>query len=303
MKRTPITFVTAGLLALIFALMLFTFQVRLTETAVVTTFGQYSRSITNAGFNLRLPWPIQKVYKFDNRVQNFERMFEQTTTRDAITILITVYAGWRVVEPRLFLESLNGDFLKAEQSLEPLVRNAKTGVISQHPFSDLVSTNVATIKFDQIEKEMLASIQGAARSTYGIEVSLLGIKQLGLPESVTAKVFDRMKAERQTLVKKFQTEGDREARILRAQADSEAKRILADAQAQAIKIEGEAEAKAAEYYRVMQRNPDLANFIFQRNALEQSTREKTTLILDQQTPPFNMLSGQGATAVQPETKK
>jgi modulator of FtsH protease HflC len=302
MKRTPITFVTAGLLGLIFALMLFTFQVRITETAVVTTFGRFSRSISEPGFNWRLPWPVQKVYLFDNRVQNFERMFEQTTTRDAITIMITVYAGWRVVDPRLFLETQNGDFVKAASSLEPHIRDAKTGIISQHPFSDLVSTNAASLKFDQIETEMLAQVQKKARD-YGVQIDFMGIKQLGLPESVTAKVFERMKAERQTLVKKFQTEGEREARIMRAQADSEAKRILAEAQAQAIKIEGEAEAKAAEYYRVMQKNPELANFIFQRNTLEQSLKEKTTLILDQQTPPFNMLSSEGASAIHPETKK
>jgi modulator of FtsH protease HflC len=302
MKRTPITFVTAGLLGLIFALMLFTFQVRVTQSAVVTTFGRYSRSITEPGFNWRLPWPIQKVYLFDNRVQNFERMFEQTTTRDAITLLISVYAGWRVTDPRLFLETQNGDFTRAADSLEPHIRNAKTGVISQHPFSDLVSTNVASLKFDQIEQEMLSGVQKEAKN-YGIQVDYLGIKQLGLPESVTAKVFERMRAERQTLVKKFQTEGEREARIMRAKADSEAKRILSEAQAEAIRVEGEAEAKAAEYYRVMQQNPDLANFMFQRNALEQSLKDKTTLILDQQTPPFNMLNDRSALMAPPATKK
>ena len=129
MKRNPITLVTGGVLVVIFTLMLVTFQVRRTEVAVVTTFGKFSRSITNAGFNLRLPWPIQKVYKFDNRIQNFDRKFEQTTTKDALNLLITVFVGWQISDPRSFLESLSGDTNKAEQTLESLVRNGKNAVI------------------------------------------------------------------------------------------------------------------------------------------------------------------------------
>jgi modulator of FtsH protease HflC len=296
MKRNPITFITGGVLLVIFVLMLFTFQVRQTEIAVVTTFGKYSRSVSAPGFQWRAPWPIQKVYEFDNRIQNFERKFEQTTTRDGINVLITVYAGWRVADPKVFLESLNGDVLHAEQALEPLIRNMKNGVISQHGFADLISTNQANLKFDQIEQEMLTAVQGQAKTTYGLEVKFLGIKQLGLPESITSKVFDRMKAERQTRVKQFQTEGEKEAKIIRAQADSLANKILAEAKGSAIEVTGAAEAKASESYKVMQQNPELANFLFQRNALEQSLKDRTTLILDQQTPPFNMLNGQSVTA-------
>ena len=72
MKQNKITLVTSGVLLLIFLCMLFTFQVRQTEVAVVTTFGRFSRSVTNAGFQWRLPWPVQKVYWFDNRLQIFE---------------------------------------------------------------------------------------------------------------------------------------------------------------------------------------------------------------------------------------
>lgn len=294
-QRNPITLITGGLLVVIFALMLFTFQVRQTEVAVVTTFGRFSHSITNAGFNLRLPWPIQKVYHFDNRIHNFEHKLEQTTTSDAINLLIMVYAGWRVADPRTYLESLNAEPAqarqRAEQALDPIIRNVKNGVISHYRFNDLISTNQAQLKFDQIEEEMLKAVQAHARTNYGIAVEFLGIKQLGLPEAITTKVFDRMKAERQTRVRQFLTEGERDAQFIRARADREANQILAAANAAAIEITGQAEAKASEYYKVLQQNPELANFLFQRNALEQSLKDRTTLILDQQTPPLNMLNG------------
>lgn len=288
MKRNPITWITGGVLVLIFALMLFTFQVRQTNVAVVTTFGKFSRSVTNAGFQLRLPWPIQDVYQFDNRIAVFDKKYEQTLTHDAINVLITVYAGWRVADPRLFLESLGGDPLRAENALEPAVRNAQNIVIGRHNFSELISTNVNELKFDQMEQEMLADIRERARTDYGLDIQFVGIKQLGLPESISAQVFERMRQERQTKVKTFEGEGAKEAQTIRTLADKDAARILDEARAKAIEIGGAAEATASASYKVLQQNPELAIFLFQRKALE-SLKERTTLIVDQNTTPFNLM--------------
>lgn len=293
MKRNPITLVTGVILAVIFGLMLFAFQVRTTEVAVVTTFGKFSKSITEPGLYARLPWPIQKIYHFDNRIQNFEGKLEPTTTKDAIIVLLSVYTGWHVADPRVFLESFNGDMTRAELELEPMVRNIKSGIVGQHSFNALVSTNAAELKFDQIEQDMLAQTRAQAEKRFGVKIDILNIKQVELPESITAKVFDRMRAERMRLVKKHQSDGDKEASIIRANANSETNRILTYAAAEATKIRGEGEREAAKAYAVFKENPDLAVFLFQLKTLETSLKERTTLILDQQTTPFNMLGGQG----------
>ena len=291
MKRNPITLFTAAVLLVIFGCMLFTFQVRQTEVAVVTTFGRYSRSITEPGWQWRLPWPIQKVYEFDNRLQTFERKFDETITKDQINLVIAVYAGWRIADPKLFLESFNGDLSTAEQRLEPVIRNAKSGIIGQYNFSDLISTNQAELKFDQIERAMLDAVQANVKRTYGIAIETLGIKQLSLPDSITSTVFERMRAERQRLVARYQSEGEREAKIIRADADAQANKILADASGEAKRILGEADAKASQYYETFRKNPDLAIFLMQLNALEQSLKERAYIILGSQTPPFNLLNG------------
>jgi membrane protease subunit HflC len=270
--------------------MIFTFQVRQTESAVVTTFGKYSRSITNADLYWRWPWPIQNVYKFDNRIQNFDRKFDQTTTQDARSLVVSVFVGWRIADPRIFLERFaNGDVGRAEQAQENLVQNSKNSVISKHPFSDLISTNQAALRFEEIELEMLEMIKPQARSNYGIQVELLGIKQLGLPESITSKVFDRMRAERQRLVKQFQTEGEAKALERRSEADRKRAEILSAAEYQATIIKGQADAEAAKALAAFEENPELAIFLLQLKALENSLKERTTLVLDQQTRPFSML--------------
>jgi modulator of FtsH protease HflC len=264
--------------------------------AVVTIFGRCSRSITDPGFRFRLPWPVEKVYKFDKRLQNFESKYDQTITRDQINIVAQVFVGWRISDPRIFLERFNGDTQEAQRTLEPVMRNAKSEVLGTHAFSDLVSTNTGALKFDQIEQEMLGRIQRQAEELYGMKIELVGIRRLGLPESITTSVFERMRAERQRLVAMYQTEGEREAKIIRANAEGQANEILAQARAEAIRVTGEAELKAQEYYAVFEQKPELAIFLLQLKALEEALKERSHLILDAQTSPLNLLSG----AAQPQ---
>jgi membrane protease subunit HflC len=136
---------------------------------------------------------------------------------------------------------------------------------------------------------MLDRVRLRARNDFGVEIEILGIRQLGLPESITTTVFERMRAERQRLAAKYQSEGDRDAKIIRAQADYLANEILTRARADAERILGDAEIQAQQYYSVFEQNPGLAVFLFQLKALEASLRERSHLILDQQTPPFNLL--------------
>ncbi|MCF7669791.1 MAG: protease modulator HflC [Verrucomicrobia bacterium] len=298
MKRDYLTMLTGAVLAVIFFLMLFTFQVRKTEYAVVTTFGRYTRGITNAGFNWRLPWPIQSIYRFDNRIRNFERKFEQTMTKDGRTILLTTFIGWRITNPRLFLERFAGeDVTQAEEVLGGMVGDAKNSVIGGHPFRDLISTNRQELKFDVIENEMLEKIKPTARENYGIDIAFLGLKRLGLPESITTRVFERMRAERQREVTMYRSEGEREATSIRAEADRRRQEILAKAEAEATVIRGEGDAAAAKSYAVFEKNPDLAVFLLRLKSLESTLKNRTTLVLDRETTPFNMLIEQPETEI------
>jgi len=290
-ERNPITLVTAAIIVVLFVALLFLFQVRQTEIALVTTFGRYGDAPHGPGIHLRLPWPIQNVHRFDNRVRSFEKKYEQTTTRDGRTIVISVFAGWRITDPKIFLERFSGDENRAEQRLDEMLRTAKNGVVGQHSLGDFISTNPKDLKFDDIEKEMLLAVRAEAASTYGVEIVLLGIKQIGLPESITTKVFERMKADREQLVKQFRGEGEAEARKVRSGADRDREQIVAEAERMATVIRGEAEAQAAASLKVFEQDPELAKFLLKLEALELSLRDRTTLILDPRTPPFDLLKG------------
>lgn len=291
MKKNPLTLAAGLVVVLIFAAMLFAFQVHQTQMVIVTTLGKYTRTIEQPGLYFRLPWPIQNVHRFDNRIHNLERKYEQTTTSDARIIVIDVFMGWRIQDPRKFLDLFGDDIAAAEKNLEIQLRTAKNNTVGSHPLSDFISVDPNALKFDVIEKEMLAEVQ-AATASFGVEIALLGIKQIGLPESITTKVFERMKAERERLVKQFQGEGEREAIAIRSQADLQREQILAEADARARKILGEAEARSASELKTFEQNTELAVFLLKLDALEQSLKERATLVLDPRTPPFDLLRSQ-----------
>jgi len=291
MKRNYLTLVIGLLLALIFGALLFCFQVRQTEIALVTTFGKPSRDKTEPGLYFKWPWPVEKVQTFDKRIQNFESKNEETLTKDSYNVLFAIYVGWTINDPALFRERFGGSVPRAENDLDGLLRSAKNAVVGQHPFSHFISTDEKELKFEDVEKEILAAVQPQAKANYGVDIRFLGIKRIGLPESITQKVFDRMKEERQRVVQKLQADGDKQASDIRNEANKQRSEILSKADKRVGEIRSEAEAEVGKQLSVFNQNPELASFLVKRDALEQILKERTTLIFDQRTTPFDLLNG------------
>jgi membrane protease subunit HflC len=291
MKRSPLTLAVAFVLIVIFGLLLFTYQVRKSEVAVVTLFGKIVREKTEPGLGLQWPWPIEKVYKLDQRIQNFEGKFEQIKLADQNILMLEVYVGWSIDNPRQFFPKfLNGSIAVAQDRLEELVRNAKNEVAGQHVFSDFVSTDPKQMKFAQIEGEILQRVkQDVSAQGYGLDIKFVQIKKIGLPESVTQNVFDRMTSERKGVVSQIDSSGEEASTKIKSKANSDASELLSDADAQAKIIQGEGEAQMMHSLEILQENTNLATFNMQMTALEQLLKERTTLILDQSTAPLNLL--------------
>lgn len=295
MKSNPLTLIIGCLLILIFGLWLFVFQVRTTEVAMVTTFGNPTRPITQAGAYWKAPWPIQKVWLLDKRVQNFEDKLTEGLTRDSFNLLTTVYVGWRITDPSAFFPKFVGSAnptAEAERQLEQLLGNAKSAVISKHRLSDFISVADSGTNLVAIENEILAKLQSqVSANNYGLGIEFLGFKKLQLPANVSQSVFDRMTSERKVLADQLQYEGEAEAQKIRSEADRKAAEMLYGAEAQATQIKGLGEAEAAKSLVVFQKNPELATFLFRLNALEGALKERSILVFDQHTPPFDLFRG------------
>ena len=289
MKRNSLTIIIGAVLVLIFALLLFVFQVRQSEVAVVTTFGKPVRNITEPGAYFKWPWPVQNVYKFDKRIQNFENKFRQTLTADSVMLIATIYTGWEISDAKEFYPKFLGSVPAAQRTLESILSNAQQAVIARHGMSDFVNSDPAQLKFDGIENEIKAEVQAElSTNNYGIQLDFLGFKKIELPESVTATVFSRMTAERQQIINSLQYAGDAESNNIASAADRLAASVVNNAIADATRIRGEGEAAAAQVLPVFQQNPELANYLLRIDALKQSLNARSTLIFDERTPPFDL---------------
>ena len=314
MQKNYISLTVGAILVIIFGFMLFSFQVRQTEVAIKTQFGDVVEDEGKAGiqpgFHPRWPWPINKVQKFDSRLQSSETAFAQKSIQGG-TILIKTFVNWKIDDnnPRAFYESSGRDSTRANDLIRNQLAAVTTDVIGGYSFNQIVSAEKETttttdpdtgetttgpnpdydLKLDEIETKLTEQVREKT-ATYGIDVKMVGIKRIGLPASVTGAVFERMKAERMAEAEIIEAEAELQAQTLKAQADLEANIILAQAQAKAIQIRGAAEADAAKYFEVFKQNPELANFLFNLKALEGSLKENATLVLDPSTPPFNLLT-------------
>jgi modulator of FtsH protease HflC len=290
MKKNLITVLIAAVLVVIFAMLLFVFQVRQSEVALVTTFGKPTASITEPGAYFRWPPPVQYIYRFDQRTQIFEDKFSENLTADGTMLLTSVYVGWRISDAKEFFPKFaGGSVIVAQQQLEQMLRSAKAAVIGTNNLSDFVNSDPAQLKLEAMENEIKTRVQNQlAEHNYGISIEFLGIKKLGLPESVTQTVFDRMKSERTKLISKAQNEGIKEATIITSGAERQAAEVIANANAAATRIEGEGVAEAAKTLSVFQQNPELAVFQLQLEALKNSMNKNSTMFFDETKPPFDI---------------
>ncbi|MBW8034549.1 MAG: protease modulator HflC [Planctomycetes bacterium] len=278
--------IIAGLLVL----SMVSFQVRVTESALVTRFGEVKRTITEPGFYWKLPGLIEKVRKFDSRAYLFKGVLEETPTRGGDPITATSYVVWKIGDPQKYLERVT-DKVGAEKQLESMLRNTQNTIIGQHYFSDFVNSDPKQVKLAQIESEILQSLKTEASDNYGIDIQAVGLKQLGISKEVTAKVFDRMKKDREREKAEIISQGNAEGIRITTEAERKRNELLAIVESQAEAIRGAGDAEAAKYYKMLESNPKLAMYLRNIDALKKILKEKSTIVLGQEMDIMELLKG------------
>lgn len=266
-------------IAAVLGMYLFSFQVSETEVAVVTTFGKPVDKTIKPGLHPKWPAPIQKVHKFDSRVRLYATQLEETTTRGGVPITVSNYVLWRIDDPLSFLKTV-GSEEDAKDQLYPALRNTRNSVIGEYYFSQFVNSDPDKIEFDQIEKKMVDSLREYALSEYGIRIEAVGIKQIGVSEKVTQAVFERMRAERESKSTAIHSEGTAKAAQITSDAERKRDMLLSIAEGEAAVIRGKGDAEAAQYYKMLEADPEFAMFLRDMEALRKILKERTTIILD-----------------------
>jgi membrane protease subunit HflC len=266
--------------ALVLALVLKTgfFIVDRGEAAVVTQFGKPVRVVDGPGVYAKAPLPVQSVRLFDRRLRVWDSEPREYATSDSSSVVLTVYAAWRIEDARAFAEAC-GVKERAEERIADVVSSELGAAIARHPLRAFVSTQAADIRTPDVLRAARRGCEPAVRAL-GIEIADLGATCVTLPDGVRQAIVDRMSAEQEAVASLVPAAGVYVAAWIRAAADSERQVILAEARRNAERIRGEADAAAMRIYADAHKaDPEFYAFLRTLDSYRAFMDENTTVVL------------------------
>ena len=276
--------VVLGLLVLVAGALLGScFVVDTTEHAVVTRFGRPVRTCTEPGLYAKMPL-VDQVTRIDARLLVTEPPPAEYLTLDKKNVVARTFLTWQVADPLRYLQSVV--FREAAEARLAAVTSSEIGAaFGAVPFDALVSADAATMRIGAILAEVEGRVREAAASQFGIALASLGLERLSFPQQNEASVFQRMRAERQRIAKRFRSEGEEQSLKIRATADRERARILAKAQRKATEIRGGAEAEAARIYAdALAVDPEFYRYVRTLESYDKFIDKDTTVVLPADSP-------------------
>jgi membrane protease subunit HflC len=267
--------VAAGFLlaALVVAGMsLFTVDQR--QYAIIFQLGEIKQVISEPGLNVK--WPmIQNVRFFEKRILTLDSPEpERFITSEKKNVLVDSYVKWRIIDPKLYYESVGGDEVRAKTRLNQTVNAGLREEFGKRTVHDVVSG-----ERDKIMEEMRTKADLDARKI-GVQIVDVRVKRVDLPNEVSDSVYSRMEAERKRVANELRSEGSAEAEKIRADADRQREVIVAEAYRDAQKIKGEGDAKSASIYgQAFGQNPEFYAFYRSLEAYRNSFNHKSDLMV------------------------
>ncbi|MBR1892061.1 MAG: protease modulator HflC [Lachnospiraceae bacterium] len=289
MKKIKILFVVV-LLALLVVGSGCIYTVTMDEYAVVKQFGKIVAIEDSAGLKFKVPF-VQDVTYVPKNIQLYDISPSDVITMDKKSMIADDYVMWRVVEPRKFVQTLNGSIAGAQDRVSVATYNATKNIISSMAQDGIIEAR---------GEKMTALITEEANSdigNYGIKIDKAVIKVLDLPDDNKNAVYERMISERQNIAAAYKAEGDANAQKIKNETDKEVAIKKAEANAEAEKIKAEGEASYMQTLQEAYNTPEKAefyNFTRSLDALKTSLEKgDKTIILDKESPLVQVLYGQG----------
>lgn len=258
-KFTPVVI----LLAIIgFLLANSIYVVKQWETAIRLQFGVVQENNIGPGLNFKVPF-INTIRKYDRRLQTLETDPEPFLTLEKKNLIVDTFVQWRVADPKVFYERVQGNPMRLNSLLKPVVQDNYRAEFANRNLQEVVagldSSSNKTVR-SIIQNDILNNIRETGRQ-YGIEIVDMRIKGVELPDDVKQSVYDRMNTERERAAKEFRARGEATYIEKVANADKEREIRLADAYKRAEILRGEGDAEATKVYaKAFSANPEFYEF-------------------------------------------
>jgi len=267
------------------------FSVDQTETALVTRFGRPVSGISGPGLHRKMPWPIDRVLRVDQRLLVFDNEPTEMLTQDKKNVLVDSFVCWRVGDPLLFAQTVRGR-AEAEARILDLSSSELGATIGSHTMGSFLNVEGKPVQFASISKEIADSMNKITESSFGIEIVDFQVNGFNLPRQNRNSVIDRMRAERTRIATSYRSQGEERALTIEAETASERERILAIARAEAESLKGTGEADAlAILGKAYSEDPEFYRFLRTLESYETIIDENTTIFLESDSELLQLLRG------------
>ena len=251
------------------------------EYTIIRQFGKVVDIRDQAGVSMKLPI-IQDTQTLPKTVLLYDLPVSDVITKDKKTMVADSFVLWKIEDPKLFIQTLNGSISNAESRLSTLVYNSMKNTISGMNQTEVISGR---------DGELAAAIKagvGTGLEQYGVELIAIETKRLDLPDDNKTAVYQRMISERNNIAAQYTAEGESEAQMIRSETDKEVEIMVSQAKAQAEILEAEGEASYMSILSDAYSDPDKAefyNFVRSLDAAKASlTNDSNILILGPDSP-------------------
>ncbi|MBU0519866.1 protease modulator HflC [bacterium] len=285
MKRSQITYGIIALIAFILLTNAF-YTVDETEQVIVIQLGTFIRSVQEPGLHMKVPF-IQSITSYDKRLLRYDAPPAEFLTKDKKALVVDAYSRFRIVNPRLFYETLR-DMPRASARLDAIISSGLREAVASHNQSDIISEKREPIM------EKVHDVTNKKGEEFGIEIVDVRIKRTDFPPEIAESIYARMRAERHRIAKRYRSEGAEEQLKIKAETDKEKSIILAEAKRQSEIIRGEGDAESIKIYaRALNKDTEFYTFLRSLEVYQNSLDEGSTLILTTDSPLFKYLEGPG----------
>jgi membrane protease subunit HflC len=177
---------------------------------------------TGAGVWWRIPF-FDRVEYIDKRVLSLDMQPQQVLSTDQLRLNVDAYARYRIIDPVRMVQTA-GTVDNVETQLAPILSSVVRQELGRRSFASLLTAERGTTM------QNIRKLLDTQAREYGAQVIDVRIKRADLPDGTPLQsAFDRMKTARQQEAATIRAQGQRNARIIRAEADAQASKIYADA--------------------------------------------------------------------------
>lgn len=254
-----------GLVILAFLASQTFYTVSPTQQVLVRQFGAIvGNPVTQPGLYLKIPL-VQDIQRVDRRLLDYEANEFEIIAGDQKRLVVDAYARYRIVNAKLFAQTLPGGEQSLKSQLDSLIQSEIRGVLSSVPLHAVLTDQRAPL-MEEITRRV-----NARTTLWGVEVVDVRIKRADLPQANSQSVYNRMKTDREREAGQLRAEGDEEKQRIVATADREVAVIKAEARLKAQVTMGDAEAEATRVYAAaFNRDPEFYGFYRRMEAYRQA---------------------------------